>query len=32
MESIESFFGNSVLHDYEIGRMEINYSEGTVYF
>ena len=31
MEDIERFFGNSVLHDYEIGKMEINYSEGTVF-
>lgn len=32
MEGIEVFFGNSVLHDYEIGKIEINYSEGTVSF
>lgn len=32
MEDIELFFGNSVLHDYEIGKIEINYSEGTIFF
>lgn len=32
MEGIERFFGNSVLHDYEIERIEINYSEGTIFF
>ena len=32
MEDIEIFFGNSALHDYEMGRIEINYSEGTVFF
>ena len=32
MKDIEQFFGNSVLHDYEVGRIEINYSEGIVFF
>ena len=32
MQDIECFFGNSVLHDCEIGRIEINYSEGTIFF
>ena len=32
MEDIEYFFGNSALHDYEIGRMIVDYSEGTILF
>lgn len=32
MENMERFFGNSVLHDCEIGKTEIDYSEGTVSF
>lgn len=32
MEDIERFFGNSVLHDYEISGIEISYSEGTIFF
>ena len=32
MQDIEHFFGNSILHDYEIGRLDVNYSDGTVFF
>ena len=32
MKCIEQFFGNSALHDFEMGEIEVNYSEGTILF
>lgn len=30
MQNIECFFENNALHDYEVGQISINYSNGTI--
>lgn len=32
MDNLEKFFKNSCLHDYEICKLEIDYSLGTILF
>ena len=30
MKDIKCFFENNALHDYEVGQISINYSNGTI--